>query len=316
MQLTGWYERVVRQVRRRPWRVAGPDAPWWLRPPTVGTRHHFEAFEEWERRLAHRFDRGRLRAVHLPSGYARFFRALFSRERMPLGDWVARSPDLLTREVLHQVRRRGQIHGMRNLEDGLNCFGDEAMVRAMLRVALQDVLRAGMSVAEARQLWRHAHATALAMDRIRLGLRGERDLTLYMLALFHDIGRAVVTWTLDHEAGGPLVTDLKAQLRDRFHGQAGRLLAKKWGMPLHFRAWIGKHHEPLDIGAAEVEARACLALADQAALHCGYGEEWPEGVLLEHPAAVMLGIDDERAAEIFTPLPDILVTTLGPADPW
>ena len=135
----------------------------------------------------------------------------------------------------------------------------------------------------AKDLWRHSVATAVAAkliaDKLRLGLPDEA----FLAGLLHDIGIVVemqydrqklidVVSGLDVDAeGAPHQNMLDAELRvfGATHQDFGQALCEKWKFPQAFRFITGRHHDPMSLGEEQRTLTAVVFVADRLAAEAG-----------------------------------------------
>ncbi len=295
--------------------------PWWLRESLARQRSGIpgEMEEPLAARVADCVRKGRVSCVSLPKGAHEVLVLALHRieQKKHLLELLHESPYLITRELVRLVKdeTEGEGVGLKEIERRLGQLEPQAVIETLLRAVAQGALTGGtlQGTAEGAMLWEHAVATAVAAERLCEAYHIRGRTTVYLAALLHDVGRAAIYWTLRSlcDADNLPDTEFQARLADKLHEQAGLVVARKWRLPHGIASVIGNHHGRIDEGDKLANLRVVIQLAEQIALHCGHGDEKPEGILLEHPAAKRIGLTAEKAPDILEPIPHrMLVATL------
>lgn len=165
---------------------------------------------------------------------------------------------------------------------GLNAVKNIAIAASLAKLFRGGELTPAFS---ARDLWKHANATAAAAkmtsDKLKLGMGDEA----YLAGLMHDIGVMVemqydrpglieVIEQLNIDQGGAPSADMLAvedSVLGANHQDFGRALCDRWKFPRVFGAIAGGHHDPFRV-PEEFRRIACLVTAaDRLAGRIGFG---------------------------------------------
>lgn len=195
--------------------------------------------------------------------------------------------------------------------DAVMRLGQSELKRIAVTAAVFDRFRGYGSVDETR-FWLHSLSVALASRAItafttaRL-TEAARD-AAFTAGLLHDIGALVLhdlfpeacdALLLELEECGGLAGDLERQRWGMDHGEAGAVLAERWGLPDTIVEVIRHHHHPWQSSA---EHRTLVQLVHMANFVCtnqGYGRReggFPDS--FDHGAWDALGMSLERVPAI------------------
>jgi len=199
-------------------------------------------------------------------------------------------------------------------------LGLNAVKNIAIAASLAKLFRGGELCPQfnAKDLWRHSVAAAVASkmiaDKLRLGLPDEA----FLAGLLHDIGIVVemqhdrqklidVISSLDIDAEGAPQGDMLAA-EERFFGAThqdfGQALCEKWKFPQAFRFVTGRHHDPMSLSEEHRTLAAVVFVADRlcADREFGFRVDIPsteiDPVVLED-----LGLSTAAIDEIRTELP-------------
>lgn len=139
------------------------------------------------------------------------------------------------------------------VHDAIVVLGFRAVRSLVLSAAMVDsVGKVGEGQQNLISFWRHSVAVALLARGLAKQV-GENPETAFTAGLLHDIGRVffgacfpehyrqVKLWQHTHDAPS---CHAEQEVLGLTHGTAGRVLAKKWGLPAAIIAAISHHHEP------------------------------------------------------------------------
>jgi putative nucleotidyltransferase with HDIG domain len=164
------------------------------------------------------------------------------------------------------------------LQDAVTAVGLRVLQDMLLTVSLRAHFRAKGPAIQA--LWDHALATALTAQEIVRFFGAIRPATVFLPALFHDVGRLAL-FTSDPAAfapGSKLVTGTAAARmtaeRERFgfdHTEASAALAIHWGLPKEMTDALRHHHGPAPDATEPDVLAALLHAADVIVYTYGVG---------------------------------------------
>ena len=156
----------------------------------------------------------------------------------------------------------------------------------------------------------HALAVAFASQMLADAINSERE-EAFLCGLLHDFGRLALTKLL-REARQVTTEELPddiVQVADKYHAEAGALLASAWSLPSIVGTVARYHHEIEEAPEAERLMVALVSLADALAHRLGLGQRRSEDIDLDdHPSLAYLPIDQPRIAEVISLLPGIFQT--------
>ncbi|RMH30200.1 MAG: HDOD domain-containing protein [Planctomycetota bacterium] len=158
-------------------------------------------------------------------------------------------------------------------------LGLNAVKNIAIAASLAKLFRGGELCPQfnAKDLWRHSVAAAVASkmiaDNLRLGLPDEA----FLAGLLHDIGIVVemqfdrqklidVINSLNIDAEGVPQEDMLAAEERIFgatHQEFGQALCEKWKFPQAFRFVTGRHHDPLSLGEEHRTLASVVYVADR-----------------------------------------------------
>lgn len=166
-------------------------------------------------------------------------------------------------------------------------LGLNAVKNIAIAASLAKLFRGGdvTSTFSARDLWKHANATAAAAkmisDKMKFGLGDEA----YLAGLIHDIGvmvemqfdRNLLIDVVDQISvdgnGRPEqdMLDLELSVFGASHEDFGTGLCTRWKFPASFKAVTGYHHSPLEAPEPQRKLVAVVAAADRLAAQIDFG---------------------------------------------
>jgi len=162
-------------------------------------------------------------------------------------------------------------------------LGFDAIRHLLLTTSVFDVFaNQHQGTAAGREdLWDHSLGCAVAAKVIGKHIRHDKIEELFVCALLHDIGKIVsmVYAPDDYHAAVRLAAEkdillfeAETELMDFTHADTGRLLARRWNLPIMVAEVIAHHHAPGSAGDYTQET-AVVHLADILcrALHYGAG---------------------------------------------
>lgn len=153
-------------------------------------------------------------------------------------------------------------------------------------------------------LWRHSVASALATEFIRRSAKAEVPPEAFVTALLHDVGKLVLSRSMDPDVldllessrsvGGNDALHAEIEILGVHHGELGGLIAQHWELPDLIVQGIIFHHDPgsvMDPRAQRVSDT--VQIADAAAHAIGYGLGGPEPDFAVHAEArERMGLSD------------------------
>jgi len=165
---------------------------------------------------------------------------------------------------------------------GLNAVKNIAIAASLAKLFRGGDVTANFS---ARDLWKHANATAagakMISDKLKFGLGDEA----YLAGLIHDIGIMVemqydrnmlvkVIEQIEVDGDGRpdrCMREAELAVFEATHEDFGIGLCTRWKFPASFKAVSGFHHRPLEADEAHRKLVAVVAAADHLAAQIGFG---------------------------------------------
>ncbi|MFH1841927.1 MAG: HDOD domain-containing protein [bacterium] len=160
----------------------------------------------------------------------------------------------LTLRILKVVNsayyRRHHQERITTVSKAVVLIGFDGVRRLALGMSVHDMLRSAGEVPYVQDFWSHSLATAIAARLLsdRFGYQAKEE--VFVAGLVHDIGKLIlarcapdVYAKLLEESPSP--DEFRTRERQYFglsHVQAGKKLAKLWGMPELLQGVIGDHH--------------------------------------------------------------------------
>lgn len=135
-------------------------------------------------------------------------------------------------------------------------LGVDTIRRLVLTIAVYDhVTQANPTYNQALLVWEHAIATALTASLLGKshGLSNEKIDHLFMLGMFHDIGKIILhnynetnpdQWNKDFDDRYLSISQYEKDKLGITHGEIGALLLKQWSLPDSMTNLILNHHLP------------------------------------------------------------------------
>lgn len=297
---------------------------WWKRKPSVenSTVHFAGEDAELAKRVTMRIRTGRIHCVKIPESAKVFFLLAGRKSLTPadIAQVLGEAPDVpeaLIRYILTQAGRplspERRPRGAREWESVLRTCNLEGIATELFTLVARSIYLGGPSAGstEATELWDHALATGMVMDHLTRLYRFKRPILAYLTALYHDVGHAIVLWTIlnSMKEGHSPDPRLAPSLCRALHEEAGLAACTFWHLPEPVTHVIGHHHQDLDAAAKTAGLQALLQLADESVLRCGHNamENPQRGLLLETTYAEYLKLTDETAAAILDPIPGIAI---------
>ena len=155
------------------------------------------------------------------------------------------------------------------------------------------------------------HALAVAFGSSLLGSSLDLEAgDLFLCGLLHDFGRFALIKVLRDD--GRDASDLSPEDQawvDRFHPEAGAILAESWGLPELVCETTRYHHCPEHAPDGFNQAAARVGVANDLAHHLGLGAEAePKRQVLGSDAAQAAGIDQAVLDDVMETLPGLFQT--------
>jgi len=176
-----------------------------------------------------------------------------------------------------------------------------------MSMSLLQGIRLPIALQHIRQFWAHSFAVSQLCLRMseELNDQAKKDLSdLFMAALFHDIGRILITLHVDalyfqrdfFNFHGAELCQEERRVYGMDHAEVGQHVLMQWGMPESLIYVVAHHHEE----SGDVAAMLC-SLADQF-VH----EHWPTLQYIDAAQSMVheLSVDEVRA--IFQAAPSLL----------
>ncbi len=136
---------------------------------------------------------------------------------------------------------------------------------------------------DARDLWRHSLAVALAAKKVPgpEGRSPSRD-EMFLAGLLHDLGLIVERQLFQKElaevcrrsrAGEGNFLEIEREIIGATHEDFGEALARKWRLPQNLRAGISGHHHPETLPEESQQMAGILRCVDSFCCQEGFGFE-------------------------------------------
>ena len=201
---------------------------------------------------------------------------------------------------------------------GLNAVKNIAIAASLAKLFCGGDITSNFS---ARDLWKHANATAAAAklisDKLKFGLGDEA----YLAGLMHDIGlmvqmqfdrnmliQVVEQITVDDD-NMPTVDMLETELSvfGATHEDFGVGLCTRWKFPASFKAVTGFHHRPLEAPEPHRKLVAVIAAADRLAAQIDFGFRLDiQDATIPEDLASFLGLTPELTDELREALSEVV----------
>ncbi len=181
-----------------------------------------------------------------------------------------------------------------SLSDAVMRLGSRELTKYLLAVCNRRlfVSRSEWSTDALRDLWQHSLAAAILSEQLASEVEGLAPSVVFLHALLHDIGRAVLVQIFDEMAAEPeyqgaFGPEEISRTIDGLHGQFGSALLQKWRFAESYSEVAMFHHTPHK-SFSHQNLVAVVGLADVIACRLGFGNEHLDFVgsdLSEHPSA-------------------------------
>jgi len=190
----------------------------------------------------------------------------------------------------------GLANPVSNVQQAVALVGMERTRRVTVAHATAAYAKAAWQTAELRRCWQHTVATAVLSDEIAQCCEAFTDVA-FTAGIMHDIGRLglLVAYPQEYERIILTATERCLDLLDfeheefgMDHAEAGRVLAKLWGLPIELGIVAGRHHDGCE--GTELDLVRIVHVACRLADVLGYDVAHPvvrvgvESVLAELPA--------------------------------
>jgi HD-like signal output (HDOD) protein len=181
-------------------------------------------------------------------------------------------------------------------------------------LVLATVLRSKMADpkiygAKGAHMMDHALAVAFGSSLVASSVNLDSN-EAFLCGLLHDFGRFALIKVLrdDGRGGSELSTEDQAWV-DRFHPEAGAILAESWGLPEIVCETTRFHHYPEHAPDGFQRAAAVVGVADMVAHRLGLGaDEKPDLDVLDTEAARWAEIDQAMLDDVMETLPGLFQT--------
>ncbi len=156
----------------------------------------------------------------------------------------------------------------------------------------------------------HALAVAFASQLLADSVDQDRE-EAFLCGLLHDFGRLALIKALreSHQITSEELPQDLTDTADRYHCEAGALLANSWGLPAIVGTVARYHHEIEEAPEEDRLMVAMISLANALAHKLGLGQDEKEDIELEaHAAFQHLAIEPQRIDELTEKLPGVFQT--------
>lgn len=208
---------------------------------------------------------------------------------------LVRIDPTLTARLLRLVNSAlfGNMRAITNVADAVMFAGTRNLVKlVMVSCTASHFVDAGDSAyTDARGLWRHTIATALAAQHLAEQVSADASLA-FTAGVLHDIGRIAMCrfaadWNPQAALAAGVPEELAAIERHSFgvdHATAAGIVATAWNLPIALIEPLRGHHDD----ACEAPLAAVLDVADALALALGHGNPLATTHPRPRPAALRL----------------------------
>lgn len=232
-----------------------------------------------------------------------------------LAEFVEKDP-VLASAVL-KVANSALYRGRTNITDLAFAIARVGLLQ-IRNLLLALVLRSRMSDPQVygrsgAALMEHSLAVAFGANLVAEAMGGSTE-EAFMCGLLHDFGRLALVKVL-REREQVMTPDLPVDLQsivDRYHPEAGALLARSWSLPEAVIEVARYHHRPQEAPQRHRSMVAVVSLADGMARKLGLGRAAEEGMdLTELPASAVLAVGPKRLQQLESRLPEVFQTARG-----
>ncbi len=225
---------------------------------------------------------------------------------------VLASDQSLTAKVLKLSNSSffGRSKEVCSLHEAVMVLGFFTVRSMVIATSAQTMYNKGSADGPRAKLWRHSLSTAVTTRQIAAEVRHPEKEELFIAALLHDIGKLVLMEKLSPRYD-ELVSTIESKGDSFFeaenrelgfdHCDVSQILLEKWSFPAQLSESIYRHHElpPIEDPESPVPMEYVISLGNDLSkrMGVGFGDRCPE-LLAESPAAMALGLDEERLTEI------------------
>lgn len=170
----------------------------------------------------------------------------------------------------------GLTYPVSDIKQALTLLGIDLTRKVIVTYATGLYAGEALKTEDLRRCWQHMVATAVLADAIAEACGVCRD-AAFTAGIMHDIGRLGLLMAYPQEYEHVIsnsaersvdLLDFEAEEFGVHHAEAGRILAKLWGLPEEFAIITGRHHDPCE--GNEVDLLRIVQVACRLADVLGY----------------------------------------------